>query len=238
MCDSIANGAPTFVIAGGSGSCVSNVIIASNVLSTTGNVICANIIAGDGTFTGNLVSRSLTCDFLNVSSVINTGSLVSSGTVRAAQFIGAGNALSNINSSNITIISDLIPAIDNFYSIGSAAYRWKSVNIGPGTIFMTDTVLGTQAGITVTNGQLLTNNIGALVTGNLVLVDTATLVPTTITVNNGTMLLNNVLSIRTGNVNFIDSVTGYASTMNVQDKVVTFSNVSSVRQMQLYIRTV
>jgi hypothetical protein len=128
-----------------------------------------------------------------------------------------------------TINSDLIPAIDNFYNIGSAAYRWKSLSLGPGTLFITDTVLGTPAGITVTNGQLLTNNVGALVTGNLVLVDTATLDPTTITVNNGTLLLNNIQSIRTGNVNFIDSVLGTAATMNVVSKVLTFSNVNSVK---------
>ena len=128
-----------------------------------------------------------------------------------------------------TISSDLIPAIDNFYNIGSTAYRWKSLQLGPGTLFITDTATGDQAGITVTNGQLLTNNIAALVTGNLVLIDTATLVPTTITVNNGTLLLNNVQSIRTGNVNFIDAITGYVATMNVQNKVLTFSNVSSVK---------
>lgn len=127
-----------------------------------------------------------------------------------------------------TISSDLIPAIDNFYKLGSAAYRWKSLQLGPGTLFITDTVLGTQAGITVTNGQLLTNNIAALVTGNLVLVDTVTQVPTNLTVQNGTLLLNNVQSIRTGSVNFIDAITGYAATMNVQNKVLTFSNVSSV----------
>ena len=128
-----------------------------------------------------------------------------------------------------TISSDLIPAIDNFYNIGSAAYRWKSLQLGPGTLFITDTATGDQAGITVTNGQLLTNNIAGLVTGNLVLVDTATLFPTTLTVTNGTLLLNNVQSIRTGNVNFIDAITGYAATMNVQNKVLTFSNVSSVK---------
>lgn len=128
-----------------------------------------------------------------------------------------------------SINSDIIPALDNTYILGNATNRWKSLSIGPGTIFMTDTVLGTQAGLTVTNGQLLTNNVGALVTGNLVLIDTVTQVPTNMTVQNGTLLLNNVQSIRTGNVNFIDSVTGYAATMNVQNKVLTFSNVSSVK---------
>lgn len=128
-----------------------------------------------------------------------------------------------------SINSDIIPAIDNTYILGNATNRWKSINIGPGTLFLQDTVTGLNAGITVTNGQLLTNNVGALVTGNVVLIDTVTLVPTTLTVTNGILLLNNVQSIRTGNVNFIDTITGYAATMNVQNKVLTFSNVSSVK---------
>ena len=64
-----------------------------------------------------------------------------------------------------TINSDLIPAIDNFYNIGSAAYRWKSLSIGPGTLFITDTATGDQAGITVTNGQLLMERVLSLVPG-------------------------------------------------------------------------
>jgi len=145
----------------------------------------------------------------------------------AAYFTRTGGGVFAIPPT--TINSDLIPAIDNFYNIGSAAYRWKSISIGPGTLFITDTATGAQAGITVTNGQLLTNNVGTLVTGNLVLIDTATLVPTNLTVTNGTLLLNNVQSVRTGNVNFIDAITGYTATMNVQNKVVTFSNVNSVK---------
>ena len=58
MCDSITNGGPRYIVSSsgsGSGSCPpANVIVASNVLSTNGNVIAGNIIAVDGTFTGNL----------------------------------------------------------------------------------------------------------------------------------------------------------------------------------------
>jgi len=154
---------------------------------------------------------------LTVSNTIFTHDLYTSGSIHG----------------NVSTAGDLNPAIDNFYSIGSATNRWKSISVGPGTIFLTDTVLGTQAGITVTNGQLLTNNVAALVTGNLILVDTATLIPTSITVNNGTLLLNNVQSIRTGSVNFVDSVTGYSANMYVQNKVLSFSNVSSVNAKQV-----
>ena len=62
MCDNIANGQPRVLSVlgstggGGGGECCppANVIIASNVLSTNGNVIAGNIISQDGTFTGNL----------------------------------------------------------------------------------------------------------------------------------------------------------------------------------------
>ena len=64
MCDNIANGQPRVLSVlgstGGGGTTAAcecppaNVIIASNVLSTTGNVIAGNVITVDGTFTGNL----------------------------------------------------------------------------------------------------------------------------------------------------------------------------------------
>jgi hypothetical protein len=132
-----------------------------------------------------------------------------------------------------SINSDIIPAIDNTYILGNATNRWKSISIGPGTLFITDTATGDQAGITVTNGQLLTNNIGSLVTGNVVLIDTVTHVQTTLSVQSGSLLLNNVQSIRTGNVNFIDAITGYSATMNVQNKALTFSNVTTVAAGQV-----
>ena len=98
MCDSITNGGyiPVTVPA-----CPpSNVIIASNVLSTTGNVLCANIISGDGTFTGNLlvtgtINGLLTFAVLNVSQVINTNSIISKS------YIGNGSALSSLNTANL-----------------------------------------------------------------------------------------------------------------------------------------
>ena len=100
MCDSIANGGPTFVFPAQASCPPANVTIASNVLATNGNVICANIISGDGTFTGNLyvsgiIYGSLTFSTLNVSQVINASSVI------AKQFIGSGNTISNLNASNL-----------------------------------------------------------------------------------------------------------------------------------------
>ena len=99
MCDSIANGGPRAV------ACApcppANVIIASNVLSTNGNVISGNIISGDGTFTGNLyvagqVYGNIIYNSLNIGGVINTATIV------AGAYYGNGYGLSNLNASNLT----------------------------------------------------------------------------------------------------------------------------------------
>jgi len=99
MCDSIANGGPRAV------ACPpcppANVIIASNVLDTTGNVIAGNIIAVDGTFTGNLyvagnIVSNISYSILNVTGPINGAS------IWGTSFFGNGYGLSNLNASNIT----------------------------------------------------------------------------------------------------------------------------------------
>ena len=101
MCDSIANGGPRYAVSSG-GSCPpANVIIASNVLNTDGNVIAGNIISVDGTFTGNLyvagqVYGNIIYNSLNIVGVINTQTIVSGA------YYGDGNGLSNLNASNIT----------------------------------------------------------------------------------------------------------------------------------------
>ena len=100
MCDSIANGGPRTSAAQ---QCCppANVIIASNVLDTTGNVIAGNIISVDGTFTGNLyvagnIVSNISYTSLNVTGPINGTSIW--GTT----FFGNGSGLSSLNASNLT----------------------------------------------------------------------------------------------------------------------------------------
>jgi hypothetical protein len=100
MCDSITNGGYIPTVISVPPCPPSNVIIASNVLSTTGNVLCANIISGDGTFSGNLlvtgtINGLLTFAVLNVSQTVNTNSLVSKS------YLGNGYGLSTLNASNL-----------------------------------------------------------------------------------------------------------------------------------------
>ena len=99
-----------------------NVTIASNVLSTTGNVIAGNLISVDGTFTGNLyVGGRITG---NVSfSTLNLVSL-NAATVVSSAYFGNGFGISNINSANIvgtvpTALSVTVPAQTNITSVGT-----------------------------------------------------------------------------------------------------------------------
>jgi hypothetical protein len=84
--------------------------------------------------------------------LINNSAQTETFKVTRERLLGAGN----IN-----------PSIDNLYELGNETFRWKSITIGPGTIFITDTVTGNEAGLTVTNGVLLINGANQLQVGTL-----------------------------------------------------------------------
>ena len=67
---------------------------------------------------------------------------------------------------------DLIPAKDNFFSLGTDKMRWKSLQLGPGTLFIEDIKTGIQAGISVDGGSLLVDGADSLRIGNLRLTKT------------------------------------------------------------------
>jgi hypothetical protein len=101
MCDSIANGPPRYVVPAPVPCPPANVIIASNVLDTNGNVIAGNVISVDGTFTGNLyVAGSIVSNIsyaeLNVTGTINAS------TFSGQAYFGNGYGLANLNASNLT----------------------------------------------------------------------------------------------------------------------------------------
>lgn len=58
-----------------------------------------------------------------------------------------------------SITSDIIPSADNLYSLGSASKRWKEIFLGSGTLNITDSVLNTNAAITVANGVFFIDGI-------------------------------------------------------------------------------
>jgi hypothetical protein len=62
---------------------------------------------------------------------------------------------------------DLIPAVDNLYSLGNSTNRWKGLQLGPGTLYIQDLTTGLQAGITVDSGTLLLDGTDSLRIGNI-----------------------------------------------------------------------
>jgi hypothetical protein len=66
---------------------------------------------------------------------------------------------------------DLIPLTDNVYTLGTTSSRWKSINVGPGTITITDQTLNTPADISVDDGVLQINGANQLQVGQLKFVD-------------------------------------------------------------------
>ena len=63
---------------------------------------------------------------------------------------------------------DLNPAKDNEFSLGTADLRWKSIQLGPGTIWMQDVSdPDKQVGMTIDQGSLLLDGAAALQIGNI-----------------------------------------------------------------------
>lgn len=72
--------------------------------------------------------------------------------------------LSNILEVN----GDLIPAIDNTYSLGTSTKRWKDLHVGPGTIYIQETTdPANQVAISVQAGALKFEGAQALKVGNI-----------------------------------------------------------------------
>jgi hypothetical protein len=59
---------------------------------------------------------------------------------------------------------DLIPTVDNVYTLGNSALRWKSISIGGGTLYITDSVTANTTAVTVANGVF---NIDGIVQAQL-----------------------------------------------------------------------
>ena len=70
-----------------------------------------------------------------------------------------------------SISGNIIPSEDDTYSLGSTEYRWKSLHIGPGTLYITDQTLGTNAELTVDKGVLQINGANQLQVGQLKFID-------------------------------------------------------------------
>ena len=63
--------------------------------------------------------------------------------------------------------SNLNPADNNVFTLGNNTNKWASIHVGPDSIFIEDTTLGTDAELTVDNGTLLINGAQKIQIGNM-----------------------------------------------------------------------
>jgi len=93
------------------------------------------------------------------------------GALSISDGVTVGGNPIHIHAESVIYDHNIIPSEDNTFTIGSPEYRWQSIHIGPGTIFVTDQTLGTDAGLTVDNGVLQINGANQLQVGQLKFVD-------------------------------------------------------------------
>ena len=70
------------------------------------------------------------------------------------------------------VSADVVPTIDNTFTLGTLTKRWKSLQLGPGTLYIQDQATGAQAGLTVNSGSLLIDGTDSLRIGNVQLTKT------------------------------------------------------------------
>ncbi len=107
-----------------------------------------------------------------------TGSTGLAGVSGATGTAGATGAAGLNGVCDLTQIlpvnGDLLPSLDNAYTLGSLTNRWKSLQLGPGTLWIQDSEVtpAKQVGITVKSGALLLDGADSLRIGNIRLTET------------------------------------------------------------------
>jgi hypothetical protein len=86
--------------------------------------------------------------------------------------VWSGISGTQITGVPVPVTGDLIPAADNAYVLGTSTYRWKSLQLGPGTLYIEDDTLHTQAGIGVSNGSLTINGATKIQINNMKMTST------------------------------------------------------------------
>ena len=112
----------------------------------------------------------------NVSTFVgNSGEIFynpASGSLRVSDGHTAGGNPIAIESAVEVYDEDLIPSVDNTYSLGSELLRWKEVHFGPGTLFMQDqNNAGLNAELTVVDGVLKIDGANQIQVGQLKFID-------------------------------------------------------------------
>ncbi len=142
----------------------------TNVLSL-GAVVIAGVTAG-AYFTGfgapthqsDCIAENNCAEVGATGEAGATGATGATGAVGAVGVAGADGKTIALNSANIS--GNLVPTIDNAFTIGTSKLRWRNLQLGPGTLFIQDGATGKQAGLTVVNGALLLDGADSLRLGN------------------------------------------------------------------------
>ena len=125
--------------------------------------------------------------------------------------IGVGGAPTpgyNLTVTGQSQMGNVLPTVDNLYNLGTPAFRWANLQIGPGTIYMQDQAPPyTQVGISVYNGTLLLDNIQSVRTGNVVYIDPVTTYLATSNVTNKVLTYSNVSAVKANAVIYSDGLT-------------------------------
>jgi hypothetical protein len=160
-----------------SGKSVANI---TTFIGEKGNLfydtVTGNLRISDGvTLGGNPIN--ITASSLPVASTVTLGAVrVDGQTININnQVISAqvsqltnGSAVASLASTGaLTVPGNIIPPVSGLYTLGDSTHKWADVWIGPNTLNIQDTVLGTNAALTVTNGVLLINGVNQLQVGQL-----------------------------------------------------------------------
>ena len=150
-------------------------------------------------------------------------------TAQGNQIVFATTAIGSTTVTPVATIDSngIYPSSDNTYYLGSAGKRWKGLNLGPGTLYITDQTLNTQVGLSVNNGVLLVNGANQLQVGQLKFIDN-TIQSTTSSTNiqigytgdtgNITLNRNLVLASSGIGITFYDSTTQLSAGIVVAQK--------------------
>jgi hypothetical protein len=116
-----------------------------------------------------------------------------------------GNAiLQYVFAQDITVAGNINPTINNFYSLGTQQKKWANVYIGPGSLYLTDTINGATSALTSSNNILYLAGVSGLTAGNLQLIN------------------NNLVSLLPGTDIGIGLTTSYAN-INLNRKTIVYS---------------
>jgi hypothetical protein len=81
-----------------------------------------------------------------------TGAMYKDSVTEDNRYTVASELAAVGNTNLLSVATNIVPATDNTYSLGTTDKRWESLHIGPGTLYITDQTLGTDAEITVDDG--------------------------------------------------------------------------------------